>query len=192
MMVDAVIEGIRERIAAAIQVNQSVGIQVPENRHGDLLEAIFDSICRNSHTTWTYITVSKTFDYLSKTFKEGTQQSNIKFIDCISRAAGISDNNTNCIYVESPVMLEKIILETLNNFKGMKRDLDKYIIIDSLSSLMIYNDAEIIREFVSLLMNRSRAENIHIVSILVEEEMDSSKLIQLNDKIIVLRDSFID
>jgi hypothetical protein len=34
-MADAVIEGIRERIAAAIQVNQSVGIQVPENRHGE-------------------------------------------------------------------------------------------------------------------------------------------------------------
>jgi archaellum biogenesis ATPase FlaH len=191
-MVDAVIEGIRERIAAAIQVNQSVGIQVPENRHGDLQEAIFDSMCRNTHTTWTYVTVSKTFDYLSKTFKEGTRQTNIKFIDCISRAAGISEAASNCIYVESPVMLEKIILEILNNFKGMKRDLDKFIVIDSLSALMIYNDPEIIREFMSLVMNRSRSENIHVVSILVEEEMDSSKLIQLNDKIIVLRDSFID
>jgi len=89
-------------------------------------------------------------------------------------------------------MLEKIILEVLNNFKGMKRDLDKYIVIDSLSALIIYNDPEIIREFMSLVMNRSRSENIHVVSILVEEEMDSSKLIQLNDKIIVLRDSFID
>lgn len=191
-MVDAVIEGIRERVAAAIQVNQSVGIQVPENRHGDLLEAIFDSICRNTHTTWTFVTVSKTFDYLSKTFKEGTRNANIKFIDCISRAAGISDVTTNCIYIESPVMLEKMILEILNNFKGMKRELDKYIIIDSLSALMIYNEPEIIREFISLILNKSRAENIHVVSILVEEEMDSNKLIQLNDKIIVLRDSFID
>jgi hypothetical protein len=57
---------------------------------------------------------------------------------------------------------------------------------------MIYNDSEIIREFMTLVMNKSRSENIHVVSILVEEEMDSSKLIQLNDKIIVLRDSFID
>jgi len=191
-MVDAVIEGIRERVVAAIQVNQSVGIQVPENRHGDLLEALFESMCRNTHTTWTFITVSKTYDYLSKTFKEGTRNTNVKFIDCISRAAGISDISPNCIYIESPAMLEKIILETLNNFRGMKRDLDKYIVIDSLSALMIYNESEIIREFVSLLMNKSRAENIHVVSILVEEEMDSHKLIQLNDKIIVLRDSFID
>ena len=191
-MVDAVIEGIRERVSAAIRVNQSVGIQVPENRHGDLLEAIFNSMCRNTHDIWTFVTVSKTFDYLAKTFKESTRHPNIKFIDCISRAAGISDNSNNCIFLESPVMLENLILEIINNFKSQKRDMDKYIVIDSLSALMIYNDPEIIREFISLVMNRSRAENIHVVSILVEEEMDSNKLIQLNDKIIVLRDSFID
>jgi len=191
-MVDAVIEGIRERVSAAIQVNQSVGIQVPENRHGDLLEAVFNSMCKNTHDIWTFVTVSKTFDYLAKTFKESTRHPNIKFIDCISRAAGISDNANNCIFLESPVMLENLILEIINNFKSQKRDIDKYIVIDSLSALMIYNDPGIIREFISLVMNKSRAENIHVVSILVEEEMDSNKLIQLNDKIIVLRDSFID
>jgi archaellum biogenesis ATPase FlaH len=191
-MVDAVIEGIRERVSAAIQVNQSVGIQVPENRHGDLLEAVFNSMCKNTHDIWTFVTVSKTFDYLAKTFKESTRHPNIKFIDCISRAAGISDNANNCIFLESPVMLENLILEIINNFKTQKRDMDKYIVIDSLSALMIYNDPGIIREFISLVMNKSRAENIHVVSILVEEEMDSNKLIQLNDKIIVLRDSFID
>ena len=191
-MVDAVIEGIRERVSAAIQVNQSVGIQVPENRHGDLLEAVFNSMCRNTHDIWTFVTASKTFDYLTKTFKDSTRHPNIKFIDCISRAAGISDNSNNCIFLESPVMLENLILEIINNFKSQKRDIDKYIVIDSLSALIIYNDPEIIREFISLVMNRSRAENIHVVSILVEEEMDSNKLIQLNDKIIVLRDSFID
>jgi archaellum biogenesis ATPase FlaH len=149
-------------------------------------------MCRNTHDIWTFVTVSKTFDYLTKTFKESTRHPNIKFIDCISRAAGISDNSNNCIFLESPVMLENLILEIINNFKSQKRDMDKYIVIDSLSALMIYNDPEIIREFISLIMNRSRAENIHVVSILVEEEMDSNKLIQLNDKIIVLRDSFID
>jgi len=191
-MVDTVIEGIRERVCAAIQVNQSVGIQVPENRHNDLLEAIFNSMHRNTQDIWTFITVSKTLNYLTKTFKEISRIPNIKFIDCISRAAGISDNSNNCIYLESPGMLENLILETLNNFKSQKCDIEKYIVIDSLSALMIYNDQELIREFISLVLNRSRAENIHVVTILVEEEMDSNKLIQLNDKIIVLRDSFID
>lgn len=146
----------------------------------------------NDHDVWTFVAVSKAFDYMEKTFKEVNEFSNIKFIDCVSRAAGISTHHNNCTYIESPVMLEKLILEILNNFKGIKHEVDKYVVIDSLSALMIYNDPEIIREFIALLMNRSRSENIHVISILVEEEMDSNRLIQLNDKIIVLRDSFID
>jgi archaellum biogenesis ATPase FlaH len=191
-MPDAIIEGIRERVSAAVRVNQSVGIQVPENRHESLLEAVFHSMFSNNHDVWTFVAVSKSFDYMAKTFKELEEFSNIRFIDCISRAAGISTASNNCIYIESPVMLEQLILEILNNFKGCKREVDKYVVIDSLSALMIYNDPEIIREFIALLMNRSRSENIHVISILVEEEMDSNRLIQLNDKIIVLRDSFID
>jgi hypothetical protein len=201
-MADTVIESIRERVSVAIQMNQSVGIQVPENRHKDLLEAIFHSICRNTSDIWTFITVNQTFDYLTKTFKESTRQPNIKFIDCISRAAGISDNSNNCFFLESPVMLENLILEIMNNFKNKneatnnlknkKYEIDKYIVIDSLGALMIYNDPEIIRKFYSLIMNRSRAENIHVVTIFVEEEIHSNQLIQFNDKIIVVRDSFID
>jgi len=191
-MPDAIIEGIRERVAVAIKVNQSVGIQVPENRHSDLLEALFSSMTSNTSDIWTFFAVSNTFDYISKTFKEVVEQPNIKFIDCISRAAGVSGLKGNCTYIESPTMLEKAGLEIMNNFRKVKDDVDKYIVIDSLSALMIYNDPEIIREFVSLLMNRTRSENIHVVSILIEEEVDSNKIMQLNDKIVVLRDSFIE
>jgi archaellum biogenesis ATPase FlaH len=191
-MADAIIEGIRDRVAVAIKVNQSVGIQVPENRHNDLLEALFSSMTSNSNDTWTFFAVSNTFDYISRTFKEVAEQPNIKFIDCISRAAGVSGLQGNCTYIESPTMLEKAGLEIMHNFQGVKEDVDKYIVIDSLSALMIYNDPEIIREFVSLLMNRTRSENIHVVSILIEEEVDSNKIMQLNDKIVVLRDSFIE
>jgi archaellum biogenesis ATPase FlaH len=191
-MADAVIEGIRERVTAAIRVNVSVGIQVPENRHADLLEAIFASMCKNTHDMWSFVTVSKSYDYLKKSYKEIEQYQNIRFIDCISRAAGITAKHHTCTYIESPGMLEFIVLELLNSFHGTKPDTEKFIVIDSLSALMIYNDPQIIREFITLLMNRARSENIHVISILVEEEMDSNKIIQMNDKIIVLRDSFID
>ena len=168
-MADAIIEGIRDRVAVAIKVNQSVGIQVPENRHNDLLEALFTTMCSNQNDFWTFVAISNTYDYLSRTYKEVTERSNIRFIDCISRAAGVQGMQGKCTYVESPTMLEKIGLIIMNNFQGTKSDVDKYIVLDSLSALMIYNDPEIIREFVSLLMNRTRAENIHVVSIMIEE-----------------------
>lgn len=191
-MVDAVIEGIKDRVSVAIKVNQSVGIQVPENRHDDLLEALFNFILSNPNDVWTFVTASDTYDHISKTFKEISEHSNIKFIDCISRAAGVFELQGNCMYVESPTMLEIISLEIMNNFRGVDDGVEKYVVIDSLSALVIYNDSEVIREFVSLLMSRARSKNIHIVTILVEEEVDSNRLIQMNDKIVVLRDSFIE
>jgi hypothetical protein len=190
-MVDVRLDNIRDKVSAAIRVHQSVGVQLPENLHNDLLESMFNSMCSNSHDSWTFVTVSKPFDFLSRTYKDISQSNNIRFIDCISRAAGISSSSNNCIYIDSPVMLERLILEILNSFKGVKHDGDKFVIIDSLSALLIYNDPEIVREFSALLMNRGRTENIHIISLLVEEETTSNKLIQLNDKIIVLRDSFL-
>jgi archaellum biogenesis ATPase FlaH len=191
-MVDAVIEGIKDRVSVAIKVNQSVGIQVPENRHDDLLEALFNFMLSNPNDVWTFVTASDTYDHISKIFKEISEHSNIKFIDCISRAAGISELQGNCRYIESPTMLEIASLEIMNNFRGVDDKVEKYVIIDSLSALMIYNDSEIIREFASLLTSRTRAKNIHIVTIIIEEEVDSNKLIQMNDKIVVLRDSFIE
>ena len=191
-MVDAVIEGIKDRVSVAIKVNQSVGIQVPENRHDDLLEALFNFMLSNPNDVWTFVTASDTYDHISKTFKEISEHSNIKFIDCISRAAGISELQSNCTYVESPTMLEIVSLEIMNNFRGVDDEVEKYVVIDSLSALMVYNDSEVIREFVSLLTSRARSKNIHIVTILVEEEVDSNRLIQMNDKIVVLRDSFIE
>jgi len=191
-MVDAVIEGIKDRVSVAIKVNQSVGIQVPENRHGDLLEALFNFMFSNPNDVWTFVTASDTYDHISKTFKEISEHPNIKFIDCISRAAGVSELQSNCTYVESPTMLEIVSLEIMNNFRGVDDEVEKYVVVDSLSALMIYNDPEIIREFVSLLMSRTRSKNIHVATILVEEEVDSNRLIQMNDKIVVLRDSFIE
>ncbi|MEM4258421.1 MAG: hypothetical protein QXL17_04630 [Candidatus Thermoplasmatota archaeon] len=191
-MVDAIIEGIKDRVGVAIKINQSVGIQVPENRHENLRQALFTSMSSNAQDTWTFVTISNTYDYLVKKYKHITELPNVRFIDCISRVIGISELDKHCTYIESPTMLEKTALEIINSIQTSKNEGDKYIVIDSLSALMIYNDSEIIREFVYFLMNRTRAENVHLVTIVIEEEMDTDKLIQLNDKIIVLRDSFIE
>ncbi|UCD14570.1 MAG: hypothetical protein JSW60_03890 [Thermoplasmatales archaeon] len=190
-MVDAVIEGLKERISAAIKVNQSVGIQVPENRHKDLLQALFSFMNSDANEVWTFVTASNTFKHIFMSFKKVYENKNIKFIDCISRSAGIPIIDTECTYIESPTMLEKIVLEIMNIFKGIEHDVEKFVVIDSLSSLVIYNDSEIVREFVSVLLNKARSFNIHIVTVVIEEEVDAHSLLQMNDKIVVLRDSFI-
>ena len=68
-MADAVIEGLRERISVAIKANQSVGIQVPENRHSDLLQAFFSFMNTDKDEVWTFVTANNTYKHISNTFK---------------------------------------------------------------------------------------------------------------------------
>jgi hypothetical protein len=84
-------------------------------------------------------------------------------------------------------------MEIMHIFRDVKETAKRYLVLDSLSALMIYNNPEIVKEFFQHLTNKTRAENIHTISIVVEEEMDENinKIIFLNDKIIKVKESFI-
>ena len=157
------------------------------------MQAFFEYMLSKPEDAWVYVTITKPYDNIVKQFENIVEAKNIKFIDCISRAAGISKIDENCIFIESPTMLEKLSLEISNIFKEVDENTKKYLILDSLSTLVIYNDPEIVTEFFYQLANRTRAGNIHTVSLAIEEEGIESlnKIIFLNDKILKVRDSFI-
>lgn len=193
-MVNVLIDGLKERISNAIKVHQSIGILLPVTNYQDLLQALIEHIESKPEEAWVYVSVTKPFDMLVKQYEYLSNVKNIKFIDCISRAAGILRTDDNCIYIESPTMLEKVGLEIMNTFKEVKEGTIKYLIIDSLSNLMIYNDPDIVTEFFYHIINRTRAKDIHMISLAIEEEgMEKhlNRLIYLNDKILKVRDSFI-
>ena len=192
-MANVLIDGLKERIANAIKINQSIGILLPGNNYSDLIQALFEHIKSRPDEAWVYVTVTKPYENIARQYGDILNK-NVKFIDCVSRAAGISTSNENCIYIESPTMLEKLGLEIMNIFKEVDEKVDKYLVLDSLSNLIIYNDADIITEFFYHLINRTRAKNVHTISLAIEEEgMDKylNKLVYLNDKILKVRDSFI-
>ena len=193
-MANVLIDGLKERILNAIKINQSIGILLPGSNYSDLSKALFELIKSNQDSTWVYLNVSKPYDILVKQFPYLNDLNNVKFIDCISRAAGLSKNHPNCIFIESPSMLEKIGLEIINVFKDVNPETKKYLLIDSLTNMIIYNDPEIITEFFYQIINKTRARDIHTISLAIEEEgLDSyiNRLIYLNDKILKVRDSFI-
>lgn len=192
-MVNTLIDGLKERVSKAITINQSVGIVFPGNNYSDLVRALFEYMYSRPEDAWIYVTITRPYENIIKQFGDLSNNKNIKFIDCISRAAGISKVDPNCIFIESPTMLEKLGLEIINIFKKVDEDTNKYLVIDSLSNLIIYNDPEIVTEFFYHMINKTRVRNIHTVTLAIEEEVDKylNKLIYLNDKILKVRDSFI-
>lgn len=192
-MTNTMLDSIRERISKAITINQSVGIILPSNNYFDIIHAFLEHMINKTEDVWVYVTITKPYDSIVKKHGKVVNAKNIKFIDCISRAAGISKVDENCIFIESPTMLEKLTIEILNIFKEIDENTNKYLVIDSLSTLVIYNDPEIVTEFFYHLSNRTRAENIHTISLAIEEEgiEPLNKIIYLNEKILKVRDSFI-
>lgn len=192
-MVNTLIDSLKERVSKAVAFNQSVGVILPSSNYSDLIQAFFEYIRSRPEDAWVYVTITKPYENIVKQFGELAESKNIRFVDCISRAAGISKTDPNCVYVESPSMLEKLGLEIINIFKTVDEKTNKYLILDSLSTLIIYNDQEIVTEFFYHLANRTRSRNIHTISLAIEEEgMEKfNKLLYLNDKILKVRDSFI-
>ena len=146
-MANVLIDGLKERIFNALKINQSIGILLPSSNYTDLLQALFEYMYNRPEEAWVYVTVTKPYDTLAKQYEYITDAKNIRFIDCISRAAGISTPHPNCAYIESPSMLEKLGLEIMNMFKEVDESINKYLVLDSLSNLIIYNDADIVTEF---------------------------------------------
>jgi len=193
-MANILIDGLKERISNAIKLHQSIGIILPGANYSDLTQALFEHIKNHTEDVWVYVTVSKPYETLTKQFRFLQDADNIRFVDCISRAAGILRSDPNCVYIESPTMLEKINLEIMNMFKEVDDETDKYLILDSLSNLIIYNDPGIVTEFFYHVVNKTRVKNIHTISLAIEEEgleKHLNRLIYLNDKILKVRDSFI-
>jgi KaiC/GvpD/RAD55 family RecA-like ATPase len=193
-MVNVLIDGLKERISNAIKVNQSIGILLPGNNYSDLLQALFEHIQSKPEEAWVYVSVTKPYDTLIKQYDFLSDAKNIKFIDCISRAAGILRSDANCIYLESPTILEKLGIEIMNAFKEVDENTQKYLVVDSLSNLIVYNDPDIVTEFFYHIINRTRAKEIHTISLAIEEEgleKHLNRLVYLNDKILKVRDSFI-
>ncbi|MEF8847632.1 MAG: hypothetical protein V5A68_00670 [Candidatus Thermoplasmatota archaeon] len=193
-MPNVLIEGLKERIEKAIKVNQSVGIVLPGNNYTDLLNALYAQVEDDYDSKWVYICATRPYSNLLNEFEGLRDLKNIDFIDCISRAGGISNTDPNCVYIESPTMLEKLGLAVMNTFKNMDENTNKYLVLDSLTNLVIYNHSDIVTEFFYHLINRTRAKDIHMVSLAIEEgeiNKNINKLIYLNDKILKVKDSFL-
>ena len=193
-MTNVLIDGLKERISTAIKINQSIGILIPGSNYPDLTQAMFERIKGNPDEAWVYVTITKPYNILVNQYPYLAETKNVKFIDCISRAAGINDPNSNCIYLESPTLLEKLGLEIMNIFKSVDEKTNKYLVLDSLTNLIVYNDPEIVTEFFYHIINRTRTRDIHTISLAIEEEgleKYLTRLIYLNDKILKVRDSFI-
>jgi tetratricopeptide (TPR) repeat protein len=146
--------------------------------HTHVVANIMDILVNERKEGGVYISVSKPYQQILKTV-EGrlTSTENLKFIDCISRASGRTVEKTeNVVYVENPASLEEISMYSDKLMREVPAQ-KKFLLIDSLSSLLIYNEERAIEELMHFLVNQIRSDGIGGV-ILSADEASTQKIVK--------------
>ena len=115
----------------------------------------------------------------------------IWFVDCISQIMmSQSKRHAHAIVVESPTMLENIMLK-VEYLLRKHPDRSALVVLDSINSLAIHNNTKILSEFLHILVNNLRSRGAYTVIFSMQEyETDEIRnmLVLVSDETLELGD----
>jgi len=122
-----------------------------------------------------YVTVNKPFSTLIAHFqKEKIDTSKIFIIDAISPHEVRAQN---AVFIKSPKELTNISITTTSTLEKLKKA--KILIFDSISTLMVYNKFEVVKEFIHFISNKMKELKVTFVMTCIKEMTDKKTLSDL-------------
>ncbi len=120
-----------------------------------------------------YVTVNQPFATLKKKFKEaGINTELIIFIDAISNMVNKSlEDDEHCFYLDNPQDLSDISIAMSQAIDSINHK-NKFVFLDSVSTLLVYNDNKTLIKFIHFLAGRIRDWNIEGILISLRDKKD--------------------
>lgn len=121
-----------------------------------------------------YVTTNKPYTQLVKTLDDaGIDTENVFFIDCISKHLGEKPEAENCLLLDGPQQLTDLSIAIKESLKQLPEE-NRVLFFDSLSVLLMYNDAASIGKFASFIINKMRSLDVDTVMLALEEDTDNN------------------
>ena len=138
-----------------------------------------------------YVTITRPARaIINKLVANKIRVADLYFIDCISyTVGGQTQASKQVVNLESPNMLESILLKVDWAFKQIASP-HRFVFLDSVNALAIYNKDRILKEFIHVFINRLRARDIFTVLLSVGRGLptDLEEVLQLTcDETVDLR-----
>jgi len=135
-----------------------------------------------------YVTVSKPYKSVKEEFeKKGIDLRKIIFIDAItSLAANEPKKKEYCFCVGSPQDLTGISIATIEAISSLGQ-IEKYVVLDSLSILSVHNSPVSVAKFAHFLISKMRLMNVCGIIIALETDASNdilNQIIPLSDKLV--------
>lgn len=107
-----------------------------------------------------YVALTRPSKAMARRLEDDIRMDDLYFVDCVtSMSEGPQTDTGSTIYLESPTMLEAIVVK-IGLLLNRVKTLDKFLFFDSINALSIYNDEKILSEFLHLLINNLRPREI--------------------------------
>lgn len=167
-------------------------LQFPVSGYFDVLRGLVE-FAQKKDMRIVYITASVPAGTLLSTFEAlDVDSAGISFVDCISQMImSERDDSGKVIYVESPTVLENIVLK-VEFLMRQSGELRRLVIVDSINSLAIHNDAKILSEFLHVLISSLSPKEAYPVVLATEGALKpevSEMLALVCDQIVELHGS---
>lgn len=169
----------------------SVVLEIAMDSYFDVVRGLLDIFAAKKGLKVIYITSSvpsSTMLSVLKTLDVDTK--NIYFIDCISHlVAGSTLPSENAIYIDNPTLLENIVLKADYLSRRLKGG-PKLVVLDSINSLSIHNDAKMLSEFLQVLLSNLKSKEAYpvLISVAGQAKPEIKEMIALVcDQVIALQ-----
>ena len=118
-----------------------------------------------------YVTLNRSYDFMAETLrKERIDIEKIFFVDAISKGTGKEiKSRENVCYIESPRDLTELSIAIDESYKKFAEK-PKFLVFDSISTLLIYNDVSSVERFTHMVIGKLREWKIKGVLLMVKSE----------------------
>ncbi len=135
-----------------------------------------------------YVTFNRPYESLTYVLgKEKIDLERLYFLDLITQTTGKRGERTeNCIFLPSPRNLTELSIALTQLIERMEQT-NRFIYMDSLSTMLIYNNSGTVAQFAHFLVSKMRLWKVGMVLVSLEKETDRKlidDLSQFCDKVI--------
>ena len=160
----------QSEVRASIKAGDSLAtVVVPANNYRELTLDIVAKLL-GSKLGGIYVTTSRPSTHVVKEMKARKASLNdLYFVDMISLTVGGETGDPRTVFIDSPTMLESVLLNIGLLERGIKAK-RHFVMFDSVNGLSIYSEMRVLKEFMNVLANTMRLRRTYTTMLTVDEQ----------------------
>ncbi len=152
-----------------MQSGKVVSVFCPTSKYHDLTLRTIKTLLEQGGGI--YVTATRPASVILKELNEAkVNYDDLFLVDCISYTVGGEAVHPRTVFLESPTMLESILLNVDLLMRRVHQHEHRFVFFDSINSLTIYADMRMLQEFVHIFASTLQLKGIYPVLFTVEEQ----------------------